>query len=843
MNNRRNIYLPLVLALLLGALTILLLQGSAPVSAGQANNPSNVGPPVASFIHSTPDQWGSSTTFTNTTTFSGTVSYFWEFGDGGTSAEAHPIHVYPTTGIYTVTLTATNAAGSSVASEMVVVYGSAFYTSQTGESGKVGPVHLGIYGPKQTPSYGDAYSCPKAHVDGLSGSTYDPTSDPGAPDNPNRADFQDWRGYPFRIHVPADVTGTVRIEILDPDTYNAPKTTIIMSQTLPPTSTVTYSISDDGSRQNAHVIDRWTDHNPSEDDTDPNRFWFVRMDENRVYHGTPGSYSDAYNTTTEYRLYYVVQHPGGSLERVDIATYTGQPDNAHNTDLKWVSPGGSASQDPQVGVVSHNGFPASFEVDMAALSDIATHDDGSRSLYLEVEGVDGWSENGFDLWAGPATPANLSASADVNARNVWIDRQRAMGVYDPHDTDGIVTYGDGVLPLNINHSTTGTYVPGYIPPSVAGDDLRVYHWDNDVAGMSIFYSFEGYPGEIEGALSGGNSWTPPPEGYDLVPVPNPWVGGFFYARYASGAQDNSTWRLTLDLDTTPPWSAVDVLPVYQVTTTFDVSWSGDDDSTWWGFLFYDVQFKDGAGGAWTDWLTDTNYTDTSFSGTDGHTYYFRSRAIDEAGNVESYPVGDGDTYTTIDATPPTGSLAINSGDEMTVNAAVTLTLSATDGTSGPGQMQFSDDGAAFSTWETYSTTRAWTLPGGDGVKTVYVRFRDNAGNVSAAYTDTIILDTTSPTGTILIAGGIEIVSDTQVMLTLSASDVYTVTEMRLRNDSETWGIWEPLDTSRAWMLPNQRGEHAVWVQFRDWAGNVSLPYSDSIIYQPPLYLPLVMRND
>ena len=54
-------------------------------------------------------------------------------------------------------------------------------------------------------------------------------------------------------------------------------------------------------------------------------------------------------------------------------------------------------------------------------------EDNSRSLYMEIQAIDGYSENGFDLWAGPATAQNLSAPANVNDRNVWIDRQRVQG--------------------------------------------------------------------------------------------------------------------------------------------------------------------------------------------------------------------------------------------------------------------------------------------------------------------------------------------------------------------------------------------------------------------------------
>lgn len=49
--------------------------------------------------------------FTDTST-NGPVTWAWDFGDGGTSADQTPSHEYATAGTYTVTLTATNAAGS-----------------------------------------------------------------------------------------------------------------------------------------------------------------------------------------------------------------------------------------------------------------------------------------------------------------------------------------------------------------------------------------------------------------------------------------------------------------------------------------------------------------------------------------------------------------------------------------------------------------------------------------------------------------------------------------------------------------------------------------------------------
>ncbi|HMK05518.1 MAG TPA: PKD domain-containing protein, partial [Ferruginibacter sp.] len=49
--------------------------------------------------------------FTNTSTGAGTLSYDWNFGDGGTSAQQNPSHTYTTGGSYTVTLIVVSSTG------------------------------------------------------------------------------------------------------------------------------------------------------------------------------------------------------------------------------------------------------------------------------------------------------------------------------------------------------------------------------------------------------------------------------------------------------------------------------------------------------------------------------------------------------------------------------------------------------------------------------------------------------------------------------------------------------------------------------------------------------------
>ena len=45
------------------------------------------------------------------------TAWVWSFGDGGTSTLSNPVHTYTTEGVYTVTLTATNSAGSNTLSQ------------------------------------------------------------------------------------------------------------------------------------------------------------------------------------------------------------------------------------------------------------------------------------------------------------------------------------------------------------------------------------------------------------------------------------------------------------------------------------------------------------------------------------------------------------------------------------------------------------------------------------------------------------------------------------------------------------------------------------------------------
>lgn len=76
-------------------------------------------PPIAAFEADVTETCTGEVNFTDNSTFS-PDEWMWVFGDGETSDEQHPSHVYAEDGTYTVTLTVTNAAGTDI--EIVTSY-------------------------------------------------------------------------------------------------------------------------------------------------------------------------------------------------------------------------------------------------------------------------------------------------------------------------------------------------------------------------------------------------------------------------------------------------------------------------------------------------------------------------------------------------------------------------------------------------------------------------------------------------------------------------------------------------------------------------------------------------
>ncbi|MEK6545569.1 MAG: DUF1566 domain-containing protein, partial [Nitrospinota bacterium] len=224
----------------------------------------------------------------------------------------------------------------------------------------------------------------------------------------------------------------------------------------------------------------------------------------------------------------------------------------------------------------------------------------------------------------------------------------------------------------------------------------------------------------------------------------------------------------------------------------------------------------------------------------------------------------------VDKTAPSNpSITINSNAVSTTSTAVTLSLSALDNVGVTGYCAKesattpeSNDSCWTSVTSTtsYSVTVAFTLSSGgvgDNTKTVYVWFKDNAGNVSSSADDSITLtvsDTTAPSNpSITINNGATSTTSASVTLSLSALDDVGVigyyasetstldAEFILCQGSTTPSVsdscWTTVTSTASYsssvsftLSSGRVGDNTktVYVWFRDNAGNVSSPASDSI---------------
>ena len=108
---------------------------------------------------------------------------------------------------------------------------------------------------------------------------------------------------------------------------------------------------------------------------------------------------------------------------------------------------------------------------------------------------------------------------------------------------------------------------------------------------------------------------------------------------------------------------------------------------------------------------------------------------------------------TLDTLAPSGlTLAINDGALYATSTAVKLTIAVEDESTTDYQMKIwgidrvADESSA--SWENFAPSKSVNLTSGDGLKTVYIKVRDDVGNESAQVSDTITLNTAVPVVTI-----------------------------------------------------------------------------------------------
>lgn len=353
--------------------------------------------------------------------------------------------------------------------------------------------------------------------------------------------------------------------------------------------------------------------------------------------------------------------------------------------------------------------------------------------------VDGASKGSFKVTGSTTTYKTGSSSALTltgvhTVRFTWTNDAYSAGAYDANIRVKQVSFlsSDTTRPtVALSSPGSGATVSGTTAVSATASD------NVGVVGVQF---------KLDGAGLGAEDTTSPYSvSWSTTTATN---GSHTLTAVARDAAGNSTTSASVTVtinnaapDTTPP--AISGVSASGMTATgASIVWTTNEAST------SQVNYGPTTAYGQTTTLDSALVTSHSvaLSGLTASTlYHYRVRSKDAAGNEA---IGTDATFTTApppDTTPPTGSVIINGGALATNTTAATLALTAIDDQGTVAQMKCTNDPAVDPPAQTYAITLPWTLPNGDGSKTVSCKFKDTAGNWSTAWaTSTITLDTTPP---------------------------------------------------------------------------------------------------
>lgn len=197
---------------------------------------------------------------------------------------------------------------------------------------------------------------------------------------------------------------------------------------------------------------------------------------------------------------YEVVAPNGTL--LAEAEYGADP----TTDEKWVTPPG-------------------FNIPVTPGS--------SGPFKIRVKALEGASENGFKLRAGPSQGLGLT---DLEWNAQFGDKRGT----NPDNVVAPITASEK-LQMNFTRNGTVNFKLGYVNPTGPGQQVSFTKFDVDVGSRSIVYTCDTLPNqEFLGVLPspGDGRWST-----DTFTLPDDYKGGMWSARYVAGAGDTSSWEI------------------------------------------------------------------------------------------------------------------------------------------------------------------------------------------------------------------------------------------------------------------------------------------------------------
>ncbi len=320
---------------------------------------------------------------------------------------------------------------------------------------------------------------------------------------------------------------------------------------------------------------------------------------------------------------------------------------------------------------------------------------------------------------------NLTHSTDPNNPDYWVNQ--TSQTYDPDGSGSLsaekIVRVAGASPALSHYQN---------PYTNGGTTYEVYRY------VTWYDSPEDGLGAAD-ALDGNNNGVSDGSGHDAkrVTVVVVWtnnVTGQSSSLSESSLFSDGQINYKAPTHNTAPTVSCPLSSVNDKTVTFDAV-ASDSDGT---IASVSWDFGDGTTGTGTS----VTHTYASYG-----TYTIVNSVVDNGGSTANNSASACHISTTNPVSGnggPDGTVKINTNATYTNSTSVTLTLAKSGGGPNPATMKFSNDGSTWLGPFAWSTSYTWTLPTGDGTKTVYARFYDSSGLYGAVVNDTIVLDTTRP---------------------------------------------------------------------------------------------------
>ncbi len=448
----------------------------------------------------------------------------------------------------------------------------------------------------------------------------------------------------------------------------------------------------------------------------------------------------------------------------------------------------------------------------------------------------GWENYSATRAFNLESEAGAGCAAGDSVKTVYFEARDTAGLVSA-DMDSIIL--DRGEPVSaITAPADGSYVNNAaFPYAVAGTAVN---GDSGVGLVQVRFNGGSWIDAV-----GTAAWT-----YDWA-YPAAGDGSYFIesrAQDGAGNWETSYPFVNVTVDTAPPHVlGISINNGAMVTNDPEVTLSlvGEDNYAM-GEMGFSCTGNPGEWTAWEAFAATRAFNLESEAGAgcaagDG-TKYVYMRATDAAGNMSPGVVGDD---IELDSSIPYNlGIVINGGDAYTKEGVVELALFAEDN-DGLGKMQFSCDNANWTAEVPYSTTAAFdaTEPAygcspGDGVKEVYFRVYDIAGNPGGPAMDDIILDTERPTvNSFEIEAGAPYTGTGNVTLNLDIADNYVVDVVKFSctGNAGEWTGWMPYAPTILFDLiggpgcTGNEGAKEVHMRARDGARNVRRGANDDIV--------------